>query len=70
MVNDVHADIRVENGLIVDHVDRFSFWAWSRQALGVPGVLLGWTPMLRSKVGGTARKGLDEFMRRPQPHRS
>ena len=70
MVNDVHADIRVENGLIVDHVDRFSFWAWSRQALGAPGVLLGWTPMLRNKVGGTARKGLDEFMRRPQPHRS
>ena len=24
VVNDVHADIRVENGLIVDHVDRFS----------------------------------------------
>ncbi len=70
VVNDVHADIRVENGLIVDHVDRFSFWTWSRQALGAPGVLLGWTPMLRSKVGGTARKGLDEFMRRPQPHRS
>ena len=70
VVNDVRAEFKIADGLIVDHVDRFSFWAWSRQALGAPGVLLGWTPMLRSKVGGTARKGLDEFMRRPQSRQS
>ena len=70
VVNDVRATFTIADGLIVDHVDRFSFWAWSRQALGAPGVLLGWTPMLRSKVGAQARKGLDDFMRRPQPHRS
>jgi ketosteroid isomerase-like protein len=70
VVNDVRATFRFQDGLIVDHVDRFGFWAWSRQALGAPGVLMGWTPMLRNKVGATARKGLDEFMRRPQPHRS
>ena len=62
MVNDVRATFKIADGLIVDHVDRFSFWAWSRQALGAPGVLLGWTPILRGKVGGTARKGLDAFM--------
>jgi len=70
VVNDVRATFTIADGLIVDHVDRFSFWAWSRQALGAPGVLLGWTPMLRAKVGGSARQGLDAFMRRPQPHRS
>ena len=69
VVNDVHADIGVEDALIVEHVDRFSFWAWSRQALGTPGLLLGWTPMLRTKVGGTARKGLDEFIARQKSAR-
>ena len=62
MVNDVHATFRIENGLIVDHVDRFSFWKWSRQALGTKGLLLGWTPFLRAKVGGTAKAGLDKFI--------
>jgi ketosteroid isomerase-like protein len=62
VVNDVRATFRIENGLIADHVDQFSFWTWSRQALGTKGLLLGWTPLLRSKVGGTARAGLDKFI--------
>ena len=62
VVNDVHAKFRIEDGLIVDHVDSFSFWKWSRQALGTKGLLLGWTPILRKKVGGTARAGLDKFI--------
>jgi len=65
VVNDVHADFRFAGGLIAEHVDHFSFWRWSRQALGTPGVALGWTPLLRRKVGGTARAGLDAFMRSP-----
>jgi ketosteroid isomerase-like protein len=64
VVNDVHARFVVRDGLIVDHVDSFSFWRWSRQALGTPGLLLGWTPLLRSRVRATARGGLDQFMRR------
>jgi len=63
VVNDVRAEFRFAGGLIAEHVDRFSFWRWSRQALGTPGVALGWTPLLRRKVGGTARAGLDAFMR-------
>jgi ketosteroid isomerase-like protein len=62
VVNDVRATFRIEDDLIVDHVDRFSFWKWSRQALGTKGLLLGWTPFLRGKVGGTARAGLDKFI--------
>jgi ketosteroid isomerase-like protein len=62
VVNDVRAQFQIVDGLIADHVDRFSFWKWSRQALGTKGLLLGWTPFLRSKVGGTARAGLDKFI--------
>ena len=49
-------------GLIKRHRDRFDFWRWARQALGLPGVLLGWTPMLRAKVRAQAAKNLDRFI--------
>jgi ketosteroid isomerase-like protein len=60
--NDVRAEFRFEDGLIVDHVDSFSFYAWARQALGPAGLALGWTPILRGKVQRQARAGLDEFL--------
>ena len=49
-------------GLIRQHRDRFDFWRWSRQALGVPGVLLGWSPWLRAKVRGQAAANLKRFL--------
>ena len=49
-------------GLIATHRDRFDFWAWSRQALGTPGLLLGWTPMLRNKVRTTAASNLKKYL--------
>jgi ketosteroid isomerase-like protein len=60
--NDVRARFRFEDGLIVDHQDSFSFYAWARQALGPAGLALGWTPMLHAKVRSEARAGLDEFL--------
>jgi hypothetical protein len=53
-------------GRITRHRDRFDFWAWSRQALGTPGLLLGWTPMLRKKVRATAAQNLVRFMAGPR----
>jgi hypothetical protein len=54
------------DGKIVRHVDRFSFWAWSRQALGAPGLLLGWTPLLRHKVQAQAMGRLDQYLAGPR----
>ena len=48
--NRIHASINFRDGLIAQHQDRFSFWAWARQALGLPGLLLGWSPFLHAKV--------------------
>jgi hypothetical protein len=62
VVNDVRAHFRFEDGLIAEHMDDFSFYAWSRQALGVSGLLLGWTPILRGAVQKKARAGLDEYI--------
>ena len=49
-------------GLIVRQRDRFDFWRWSRQALGTPGLLLGWSSFLRNKVRTQAAKNLERFI--------
>jgi limonene-1,2-epoxide hydrolase len=53
------------DGKIVRHRDRFDFWLWSRQALGMPGLLLGWTPMLRNKIRRAAAANLRKFLAQP-----
>lgn len=60
--NVIDARFELADGLIVRHEDQFDFWRWSRQALGAPGLLLGWTPLLKKKVRAPAAKGLDQFM--------
>jgi len=49
-------------GLITRHRDSFDFWRWSRQALGAPGMLLGWSPFLRGKVRAQAGANLRKFL--------
>ncbi len=61
VLNRIAARFEFRDGLIVRHVDRFDFWAWSRQALGLPGWLLGWSPYLRAKVRAKAAAGLAAF---------
>ena len=62
VVNDVRATFRFRDGLIADHRDEFDFYRWARQALGLPGVVLGWTPLIQGSVRKRARASLDEFM--------
>jgi ketosteroid isomerase-like protein len=59
--NVVEASCVVVEGLIREHRDHFDFWRWSRQALGAPGALLGWTPFLQNKVRSQARAGLAKW---------
>jgi hypothetical protein len=51
-------------GLIATQRDSFDFWRWARQALGAPGLLLGWSPRLRRKVRATAAANLATFLAR------
>jgi len=64
VVNDVHARFRFSGGLIAEHDDEFSFYAWSRKALGPAGLLRGWTPILRGAVRRRARGELERRMAR------
>lgn len=60
--NIVHSTFRMQSGLILEQSDQFAFWRWSRQALGLPGVLLGWTPLLRNKIRAAAASSLRQFV--------
>ena len=60
--NVIEARFEFRDGLIVRHADTFDFWRWTRMALGLPGVLLGWSPLVQNKVRGQAAKGLDAFL--------
>jgi len=64
VVNVITATMKLRDEKIIDHRDEFNFHRWSRQALGLPGLLLGWTPFLQHKVQATARRSLTQFMHR------
>jgi ketosteroid isomerase-like protein len=58
VVNRIDAAFTFRDGRIVDHVDRFDLWRWSRMALGAKGALLGWTPFVQNAIRAQAGKGL------------
>lgn len=60
--NRIDSAFRFKDGRIIGHRDRFDFWLWSRMALGLPGLLLGWTPVVRGKVRKQVGINLEKFL--------
>ena len=60
--NIIEARFQFQDGRIVDHRDRFSFWRWASMALGPTGLVLGWTPVVRHRVRAAARERLEKFI--------
>ena len=56
--NSIDSRFTFRDGLILTQRDPFSFWRWIRRALGVKGLLLGWTPLVRDRVRGSAAAAL------------
>lgn len=65
VINRIESTFTFRNGLILTHTDSFNFYGWARQALGFKGLLLGWTPFLKTKVRNSARKTLEQFIALP-----
>lgn len=59
--NIIDAEIEIRDGLIYRHRDVFNFWRWSRQALGLPGYLLGWSGWLQTQVSTQAMAQLKRW---------
>jgi ketosteroid isomerase-like protein len=62
VINRIDASFEISEGKIIKHTDSFSFYKWSSQALGMPGLLLGWTSFLRKKVQQKALVNLRQYM--------
>jgi ketosteroid isomerase-like protein len=66
VVNRINARFVIRDGLIYEHHDSFDLWTWSRQALGLKGVLLGWSSFVQNKIRAQASKGLRTYRQQPQ----
>ncbi len=62
VINEVHATFTFKDGKIIEHTDDFDIWKWSKQALGTAGLLLGWTPLVQTKIQKLANKNLEEYI--------
>ena len=67
--NVIEAEFQFREGRIAVHRDHFSFWRWSSQALGPTGLLLGWTPFVRSQVRAAAARRLERFIEQHPEYR-
>lgn len=61
VVNRIQARFVFRDGKIIEHRDHFDLWRWSRQALGLKGVLLGWLPPVQAAIRKQALQGLAAF---------
>lgn len=60
--NIIRSEFELRDGLILRQRDHFDFWRWSKQALGTSGLLLGWSPLVKNKVRGSAASALRKSM--------
>ncbi|MDR6967548.1 ketosteroid isomerase-like protein [Flavobacterium arsenatis] len=61
VVNVIKASFVFKDGLIIKHTDHFDIWKWSKQALGLPGYLLGWTDFMQQKIQMNAIHSLRRY---------
>jgi ketosteroid isomerase-like protein len=58
--NKISATFIIKEGKIINHIDSFNLWSWSKQALGTTGHLIGWTGFfkkgLQKKTGSLLKK--------------
>jgi len=64
VINKIKASFEFKDGLIIKHTDSFDFWNWAKQALGITGLLLGWSSFLHKKVQHQALESLRKYQQK------
>jgi hypothetical protein len=64
VINTIAAQFHFKDGLIIKHTDDFDVWKWSKQALGIKGLLLGWTGFMQQKIQNQARLSLRTYIQK------
>ena len=62
VVNKVSAAFKFEDGKIIEHIDTFDLWLWTKQAMGTVGYLMGWSSFMKNKIQKTTGEKLDAFI--------
>lgn len=62
VTNHIYSNFTFKEGKINTHIDKFNFYKWSSQALGLPGLLLGWTGFIKRKIKQGGIKSLNQYM--------
>jgi len=61
VLNKIDATFKIKDGLIIDHVDQFDLYQWSKQAIGGSAYLIGWTGFFKKKLQEQTNKFLNQF---------
>ena len=64
VVNKVTANFEFKDGKVIKHIDDFNLWAWSKQALGASGYLLGWSAFMRDQIQKKTGKLLNSYLKK------
>lgn len=59
--NRIDAEFRFKDGKIIEHIDHFDLYKWSRQAMGFTGYLIGWSSYFRKKLNKQTNKLLSNW---------
>lgn len=62
VVNKIKAFMRIKDGIIIEHSDAFRLSTWITQALGLKGLIFGWSGFMKRAVQRNARRNLENFM--------
>jgi limonene-1,2-epoxide hydrolase len=61
--NVIYAQFDFDGDKIMNHRDSFNLHKWSKQAFGMTGFLLGWTPAFKNKLQVQTNSMLDRYMK-------
>ncbi|MEB8329623.1 nuclear transport factor 2 family protein [Flavobacteriaceae bacterium KMM 6897] len=59
--NTIQAKFKFRDGKIIFHKDTFDLYKWSIQAMGIKGLLLGWTTFFKKKLHLQTNKLLSSY---------
>ncbi len=62
--NCISSKFEFKDGLIIKQVDTYDIWKWSQQALGLRGLLFGWSSFMKNKIQQQAISSLRKFQRK------
>lgn len=63
VINVIQAQFQFQDNFIINHTDNFDIWKWSQQALGLKGLLLGWTSFMKNQIQKQALASLKNYIK-------